>query len=132
IFGAKDFRYWNVDIWGENEEKSSTKFMINSMVGGVSYRMKKIRANEDGFSPTSAVYRPNIDYGLNVRAGVDISTQNSDTFNGRAYLEMAFNAHGGLNRIGFTGEGAFMGDNTPGGLGSSDFDALNDTFKKVS
>jgi hypothetical protein len=131
IFGATDFRYWNVDVWAENDEKSSTKFMINSMVGGVSYRMKKIRGNEAGFSPSSAVYRPNLDYGLSVRAGVDISTQNSDTFSGKAYLEMAFNSHGGLNRIGFTGEGAFMGDKTSGGLDSSDFGALNSTFEKV-
>ncbi|TQO39254.1 hypothetical protein GQ41_3926 [Arenibacter algicola] len=132
IFGVKDFRYWNVDVWAKNDEKSSTKFMINSMVGGISYRMKKIRGNEDGFSPSSAVYRPNAEYGLGVRAGVDISTQNSDTFSGKAYLEMAFNSHGGLNRIGFTGEGAFMGDNTSGGLDSSDFGALNKTFEKVN
>jgi len=131
IFGAKDFRYWNVDVWAKNDDQSSTKFLINSMVGGVSYRMKKIRGNETGFSPSSAVYRPNLDYGLSVRAGVDISTQNSDTFSGKAYLEMAFNSHGGLNRIGFTGEGAFMGDNTTGGLVSSDFGALNSTFEKV-
>ncbi|MBC8766598.1 hypothetical protein H4O18_01205 [Arenibacter sp. BSSL-BM3] len=132
IFGVKDFRYWNVDVWAKNDEKSSTKFMINSMVGGISYRMKKIRGNEDGFSPSSAVYRPNLDYGLSVRAGVDISTQNSDTFSGKAYLDMAFNSHGGLNRIGFTGEGAFMGDKTSGGLDSSDFGALNKTFEKVN
>ncbi|MDO6601338.1 hypothetical protein [Arenibacter palladensis] len=132
IFGVKDFRYWNVDVWAKNDEKSSTKFMINSMVGGISYRMKKIRGNEDGFSPSSAVYRPNLDYGLSVRAGVDISTQNSDTFSGKAYLDMAFNSHGGLNRIGFTGEGAFMGDKTSGGLNSSDFGALNKTFEKVN
>ncbi|MCK0147427.1 hypothetical protein MWU78_17360 [Arenibacter sp. F26102] len=132
IFGMKDFRYWNVDVWAKNDEKSSTKFMINSMVGGISYRMKKIRGNEDGFSPSSAVYRPNLDYGLSVRAGVDISTQNSDTFSGKAYLDMAFNSHGGLNRIGFTGEGAFMGDKTSGGLDSSDFGALNKTFEKVN
>ena len=132
IFGVKDFRYWNVDVWAKNDEKSSTKFMINSMVGGISYRMKKIRGNTDGFSPSSAVYRPNAEYGLGVRAGVDISTQNSDTFSGKAYLELAFNSHGGLNRIGFTGEGAFMGDNTSGGLDSSDFGALNKTFEKVN
>ncbi|MCM4150589.1 hypothetical protein DHD05_03210 [Arenibacter sp. N53] len=132
IFGVKDFRYWNVDVWAKNDEKSSTKFIINSMVGGISYRMKKIRGNEDGFSPSSAVYRPNLDYGLSVRAGVDISTQNSDTFSGKAYLDMAFNSHGGLNRIGFTGEGAFMGDKTSGGLDSSDFGALNKTFEKVN
>jgi hypothetical protein len=131
IFGVKDFRYWNVDVWAMNDEKNTTKFMINSMVGGITYRMKRIRGNEDGFSPSSAVYRPNLDYGLGVRAGVGISTQHADTFNGRAFLEIAFNSHGGLNRIGFTGEGAFMGDNTGDGLSSRDFGSLNETFKKV-
>lgn len=132
IFGVKDFRYWNVDVWAKNDEESSSKFMINAMVGGVTYRMKKIRGNTDGFSPSSAVYRPNADYGLGIRAGVDISTQNSDTFSGKAYLEMVFNNHGGLNSVGFTGEGAFMGDNTSGNLNSSDFGALNSTFEKVN
>lgn len=131
IFGTKDFRYWNVDVWAENEEKSTSKFMINSMVGGVSYRMKKIRANEDGFSPSSAVYRPNADYGLSVRAGVAISTQNSDTFRGRAYLEMEFNSNGGINRVGFTGEGAFMGNSSDNGIASSGLDPLNDTYGKM-
>lgn len=132
IFGAKDFRYWNVDVWSQNDDKSDSKFLINSIVGGISYHMKKSRGNGDGFTPSSAVYIPNLDYGLGVRAGVNISTKNADTFSGKAYLEMEFNGHGGLNRVGFTGEGAFMGDNTSGGLDPSDFGALNKTFEKVN
>tara|TARA_R110002050_G_scaffold110892_1_gene223558 strand:- start:56035 stop:61071 length:5037 start_codon:yes stop_codon:yes gene_type:complete len=111
IFGKKDFRYWNVDIWTDKTTGTgATKLPIKSFVGGISYKMKKIRGNGDGFSPSSAVYRPNIDYGLGIRAGVKITTENEGTFAGKAYLEMEFNTHGGLNRIGFMGEGAFMGD----------------------
>ena len=109
IFGNKDFRYWNVDIWTEdNSTPQNNKLLITAFAGGVSYKMKKSRGNSDGFSPSSAVYRPNIDYGLGIRAGVKISTQNTDSFNGKAYLDMEFNPNGGLNRIGFVGEGAVM------------------------
>jgi len=132
IFGNKEFRYWNVDVWTENKGKSNNKFLINSMVGGISYRMKKIRGNENGFSTSSAVYRPNKDYGLNIRAGVGISTQNENTFNGRAFLELTFNKHGGLNRVGFIGEGAFMSSNSTTGSSGLDFGALNKTLEKVN
>ncbi len=132
MFGKKDFRYWFVDIWADTKKGEESKFLINSFVGGVSYKMRKVSGNSDGFTPSSAVYSPDINTGLGIRAGVKISTKNSDTFNGKAYLEMVYNTHGGLNRIGFIGEGAFMGDNTHGGLDSSDFGALNKTLEKVN
>ena len=132
MFGATEFRYWFVDIWSDAKGNGNSKFLINSFVGGVSNKMRKVSGNSGGYDPGSAVYEPDINTGLGIRAGVKISTQNSDTFNGRAYLEMEFNTNGGLNRIGFTGEGAFMGDNTTGGTTSSDFGALNKTLEKVN
>lgn len=134
MFGNKDFRYWFVDVWSDkNEKKSSNKLLINSFVGGVSHKMRKASGNSDGFSPSKAVYKPDINTGLTVRAGVGISTQNKDAFSGRAYLDMEFNTHGGLNRIGFTGEGTFMSDSNSGfasnqkeGMGF-----LEETLKKV-
>ncbi|MCM4166752.1 hypothetical protein KCTC52924_01603 [Arenibacter antarcticus] len=110
MFGNKDFRYWFVDVWSDkNEDKSSGKLLINSFVGGVSHKMRKVSGNSDGFSPSSAVYKPDSNTGLGVRAGIGISAQNKGAFSGRVYLDMEFNTHGGLNRIGFTGEGTFMG-----------------------
>ncbi|MBD0776981.1 hypothetical protein HPE56_04170 [Maribacter sp. ANRC-HE7] len=132
MFGKTDFRYWFVDIWSDTKKGEESKFLINSFVGGVSYKMRKTRGNSDGFTPSSAVYTPDNTVGLGLRAGVKISTKNSDTFNGKAYLEMVYNTHGGLNRIGFIGEGAFMGDNTTGSSTTSDFGALNKTLEKVN
>ena len=132
MFGKTEFRYWFVDIWSDAKGNGNSKLLINSFVGGVSNKMRKVSGNSGGYDPGSAVYEPDGKTGLGVRAGVKISTQNSDTFSGRAYLEMEFNNHGGLNRIGFTGEGAFMGDNTTGTSTASDFGALNDTFKKIN
>ncbi|WP_282053710.1 hypothetical protein [Maribacter luteus] len=132
MFGKTDFRYWFVDIWSDTKKGQESKFLINSFVGGVSYKMRKTGGNSDGFTPSKAVYTPDNTIGLGLRAGVKISTKNSDTFNGKAYLEMVYNAHGGLNRIGFIGEGAFMGDNTTGSSTTSDFGALNKTLEKVN
>ena len=131
IFGAKDFRYWFVDIWSKSKGNGSSKLLINSFAGGVSYRMRKVSGglSLDG---SKALYKPDKNTALGVRAGVEISTQNSDSFNGKAYLEMEFNNHGGLNRIGFMGEGAMMGDNTTGSLDEHGFGALEKTFDKVN
>ncbi|QFZ54940.1 hypothetical protein FEZ18_09080 [Oceanihabitans sp. IOP_32] len=109
MFGKKDFRYWFVDIWSEKTEKTGdTKLPIKSFVGGVSNRMRKVSGNTTGFDLKTAKYHPSENTGLGVRAGVKIETNNSGTFSGKAYLEMEFNTNGGLNRIGFIGEGAFM------------------------
>tara|TARA_R110000868_G_scaffold271087_1_gene530586 strand:+ start:8645 stop:13639 length:4995 start_codon:yes stop_codon:yes gene_type:complete len=110
MFGNKDFRYWFVDIWSETKEGSKSKFLISAFVGGISSRMKKTSGNSNGWNPASAVYVPDNNYGLGIRAGVIIGTENSTTFRAKAYLEMEYNNHGGLNRIGFMGEGALMAD----------------------
>ncbi|MEJ1222646.1 hypothetical protein [Sediminicola sp. 1XM1-17] len=131
IFGKKEFRYWNVDIWTENNSASSnSKLLITSLVGGVSYKMKKLWGNKDGFTPSSAVYRPNEAYGLGLRAGVKIGTPNPDAFNGKAYLEMEFNTHGGLNRIGFTGEGAMMASESNDG--TKELEELSKLEEKIN
>ncbi len=117
MFGSKDFRYWFVDIWTErNNNPGKSKLLINSFVGGLSNRMKKVSGNSSGFTPSDAVYEPDENTGLGLRAGVAIGTKNADAFSGKAYLEMEFNTRGGLNRIGFMGEGAFMSKGKKGAL----------------
>ena len=133
MFGKKDFRYWYIDVWSDkNEDKTSDKLLIDSFVGGVSHRMRKVSGNTDGFNPSKAVYEPDSDIGLSLRAGVGVSTQNKSAFNGKAYLDMEFNNNGGLNRIGFTGEGTFMNDNDGGfASGAQDMASLESTLTKV-
>ncbi|MDO6515856.1 hypothetical protein [Zobellia uliginosa] len=115
IFGNKDFRYWTVDIATNSiQNEGTTKLPIKAFVGGLSYKMQKVSGNSSGFEPGTAVYKPDANTGLGVRAGVKITTENADAFSCKAYLEMEFNAHGGLNRIGFMGEGAIMGKDESG------------------
>ncbi|OQD43425.1 hypothetical protein BUL40_06230 [Croceivirga radicis] len=132
IFGSNEFRYWSVDIWTTSNEKtqSNNKLLIDSFVGGISNRMRKVSQN-NGFNPEDSVYEPDINTGLGIRAGVQINSQNSGTFSGKAYLDMEFNVHGGLNRIGFIGEGAFMGDSNYV-QETADPAALAETFKVVN
>tara|TARA_R110000796_G_scaffold250788_2_gene380589 strand:- start:98494 stop:103422 length:4929 start_codon:yes stop_codon:yes gene_type:complete len=108
MFGKKEFRYWFVDIWSETKKGTKNKFLISAFVGGISSKMKKTSGNSSGWNPGSTVYIPDENTGLGIRAGVEIGTENSSTFRAKAYLEMEYNNHGGLNRIGFMGEGALM------------------------
>ena len=110
IFGRTDFRYWSVDIATNSiQNEGATKLPIKAFVGGISNRMRKVSGNSSGFDPGSAIYEPDANTGLGVRAGVKITTENADAFACKAYLEMEYNVNGGLNRMGFMGEGAIMG-----------------------
>lgn len=96
IFGYKDFRYWTVDIASNSTQNDGTsKLPIKAFVGGLSYKMRKVSGNSSGFEPGTAVYEPDGNTGLGVRAGVKITTENADAFSCKAYLEMEFNNHGG-------------------------------------
>lgn len=132
MFGKKDFRYWFVDIWtDETTGTGDTKLPIKSFVGGISNKMRKTSGNSSGFEPGTAVYTPDADTGLGIRAGVKVTTENESTFAAKAYLEMEFNTHGGLNRIGFMGEGAFMGDDK--GFETKNTNAeVGKTFEKIN
>ena len=111
IFGRTDFRYWSVDVWTDNVQGNGTsKLPLKAFVGGISNRMRKASGNSSGFEPGTAIYVPDANTGLGIRAGVVIQTQNAGSFSCKAYLEMEYNNYGGLNRIGFMGEGAIMGD----------------------
>jgi hypothetical protein len=112
MFGSKDFRYWFVDIWSTENEGSSGKLLINSFAGGVSSHMKRSSATTADFNPSKTVYVPDADTGLGLRAGVGIGSTNGNAFNAKVFLEMEFNTNGGLNRIGFTGQGAMMSDDS--------------------
>ncbi|MCX2680548.1 hypothetical protein OOZ15_11400 [Galbibacter sp. EGI 63066] len=138
MFGATDFRYWFVDVWTDSNKGGGGKFLIKSFLGGLSNRMRREIGAGGNFTPSEAVYYPDENYGLGLRAGVEIGTPNGSTFSGKAFLEMQFNNHGGLNRIGFTGEGSFMSGASGGGSdsggegGPAGFGGLEKTLKKVN
>ena len=124
IFGKTEFRYWSVDVWTDKVEgNGASKLPLKAFVGGISNRMKKVSGNTSGFEPGTAVYEPNANTGLGIRAGVNIQTENAGSFSCKAYLEMEYNVHGGLNRIGFMGEGAVMGDGSSSSLAETGEDS---------
>ncbi len=101
------FRYWFVDAWQNKTDGGDGKFLIDAFMGGLSNHMRRTDKNSI-WTPTGSTYVPDYEIGLGVRAGVSIGVQRKTTFRGKAVLEMVYNNNGGLNRIGFSGEGAFM------------------------
>jgi hypothetical protein len=133
MFGAKDFRYWFVDVWSDSVEKEvNSNLPLQSFVGGASYHMRKVSGNSNGFTPSNAVYEPDAKIGLGLKAGVRISAKNEEAFTGKAFLEMVYNTHGGLNRIGFIGQGSFMGKSKGITQGAAEMGALKGVMDKVN
>ena len=101
------FRYWFFDAWQEKTDGGDGKLLLSSFMGGISNHMRRTDENSE-WTPTASTYTPDYELGLGLRAGVSIGVAKKTTFRGRAVLEMVFNRIGGLNRLGFVGEGAFM------------------------
>lgn len=108
IFGSTTFRYWYVDAMVDNLNIPAGAITFKGFGGGAFYRMKK-----DGFSNRFAAsgsnYVPDSDSGLGVKAMIKFAgTATADAFWGGAGFEIAFNSHGGINRISLYGEGHVM------------------------
>jgi hypothetical protein len=120
LFANKDFRFWFADFQINNNSSGSSKFKIERIEGGLSYRMKRTDGNM-AWAYNSAVYQPSISAGLGLRAGAKATFGSGTTFKAKVFVELEFNSSGGLNRLYFLGEGAMMaGDSdTQGTLSSS-------------
>ena len=108
IFGSTTFRYWYVDAMVDNLNIPAGAITFKGFGGGAFYRMKK-----DGFSNRFAAsgsnYVPDAESGLGVKAMIKFAgTATADAFWGGAGFEIAFNNHGGINRISIYGEGHVM------------------------
>jgi len=108
IFGCKGFRYWYVDAMVDNLNIPAGAITFKGFGGGAYYKMRK-----DGFSSSFVAsgsnYVPDIDSGLGVKAMIKFAgTATADAFWGGAGFEIAFNTHGGINRISLYGEGHVM------------------------
>lgn len=108
IFGSTSFRYWYVDAMVDNLNIPAGAITFKGFGGGAYYKMKK-----DGFSnsfvASGSNYVPDIDSGLGVKAMLKFAgTATADAFWGGAGFEIAFNTHGGINRISIYGEGHVM------------------------
>jgi len=108
IFGSIDFRYWYVDAMVDGLNIPAGAITFKGFGGGAYYHMKK-----DGFSNRFAAsgsnYVPDIESGLGVKAMIKFAgTATADAFWGGCGFEIAFNSHGGINRISIYGEGHVM------------------------
>ncbi|MCX2682193.1 hypothetical protein OOZ15_19790, partial [Galbibacter sp. EGI 63066] len=119
-FGKKDFRYWYVDAYADLSQSAVKVYIgpaiVNGFGGGAYYRMSRRSPSSmpvyDGDAvvlspqaPSGLDYIPDGEAGLGFRAMVGFALANEKAFNGKVGFEMAFNRHGGLNRVLFFGEG---------------------------
>lgn len=118
-FGKTDFRYWYVDAYVDLSD-SPTKIyigpaIVNGFGGGAYYHMRKAsnppmeiyngKKVTTPKPPSGLDYFPDGESGLGFRAMIGFALANEKAFNGKVGFEMAFNNHGGLNRVLFFGEG---------------------------
>jgi len=89
--------------------------IVNGFGGGAYYHMSKasspplqlyngVKVLTPG-PPSGVDYFPDGEAGLGFRAMIGFALANEKAFNGKVGFEMAFNKHGGLNRVLFFGEG---------------------------
>ncbi len=129
-FGKTDVRYWYVDAYADlsamTAKPSIGPVQINGFGGGAYYHMKKTsnppklvyqgELDDKGQPlpvktpkpPSGMDYAPDANSGLGFRAMLGFALANEGAFNGKIGFEMAFNTHGGLNRIFFFGEAHLM------------------------
>jgi hypothetical protein len=104
MFGATTFRYWFV-AGGATVPgiPIAGPLKINYMYAAL-YRHMKAK-NVAGL----VVYEPNESMGTGFKAVVGLEAVSKKTFEGSAGFEMAFNKNGGINSLGFYGEGVLAG-----------------------
>ncbi|GFD75217.1 hypothetical protein KUL113_46370 [Tenacibaculum sp. KUL113] len=129
-FGKTDVRYWYVDAYADLSSLKTKPMIgpveINGFGGGAYYHMKKTsnppklvyqgeldhKGNpvpvKTPKPPSGMDYAPDANSGLGFRAMLGFALANEGAFNGKVGFEMAFNTHGGLNRIFFFGEAHIM------------------------
>ncbi|MGG8495160.1 hypothetical protein ACQY1Q_01980 [Tenacibaculum sp. TC6] len=121
-FGKTEVRYWYVDAYadlsGLTTKPKIGPVEINGFGGGAYYHMTK-KTNPPQLvyegtpvktpgPPSGMDYAPDKNSGLGFRAMLGFALGNEKAFNGKVGFEMAFNTHGGLNRILFFGEAHIM------------------------
>nr|WP_299172732.1 hypothetical protein [uncultured Allomuricauda sp.] len=107
-FGKKGFRYWFVDAYADLSQMQPPIMIgpaeLGGFGGGAYYRMTKKPGAYSALVPSGQSYIPDANSGLGFRALLGFALTNEKAFNGKVGFEMAFNRHGGLNRILFFGE----------------------------
>ncbi|OXG06551.1 hypothetical protein BC749_102463 [Flavobacterium araucananum] len=109
IFGKMTtFRYWYVDAMVDGLNIPCSAFVIKGFGGGAYYNMKK-QGFSSTFTASGVQYVPDEASSLGIKAMIHFANAASpNAFWGGAGFEIAFNDHGGINRISIYGEGHVM------------------------
>lgn len=109
IFGKMStFRYWYVDAMVDGLNIPCSAFVIKGFGGGAYYNMKK-QGFSSTFTASGVQYVPDEASSLGIKAMIHFANAASpNAFWGGAGFEIAFNDHGGINRISIYGEGHVM------------------------
>ena len=108
--------YWYVDASAEFTPYIPCAGYVNigGFAGGASYGMKRTAGN--AMSSDAYDYVPDKTYGLGFKAGVTLVIPSREVASLKLMLEMQFNQYGGINRIGFYGQGKFLDKSSLSGL----------------
>lgn len=108
--------YWYVDASAEFAPPIPCAGYVNigGFAGGASYGMKRTAGN--AMSSDAYDYVPDRTYGLGFKAGVTLVIPSKEVASLKLMLEMQFNQYGGINRIGFYGQGKFLDKSSLSGL----------------
>ncbi|UOB17066.1 hypothetical protein [Abyssalbus ytuae] len=123
IFGKTEgYRYWFVDGYGRPKKSGNSNFTIYDIGGGMYHNMRKAGVDERSHSMSGIYYMPDnrVKFGFKALAAFEV--KKSSTFTGLVAIEMSFNRHGGVNRLGFYGAAALMN----GSGGSNPFGEVDD------
>ena len=129
IFGCKDFRYWFVDgsvSFGEGIPVFPP-VNLNGFGGGAYYHMRPAGGGHG--TPTGTSYVPDNNWGFGLKAAVLMNIGQDGVVDAEASFEVAFNASGGINFIGFFGMAKILAK-IPGVNNKIDF--VNKKYKEIA
>lgn len=121
-FGSKEtYRYWHLDAYVPSTIPLGPVVTINGLMGGASYHMKRVQPFAPDFTKleadqmnankpqnTNSHFVPDEHTGMSFQAGITLVVTNDAACNADALFEIAFNPHGGLKFIQFTGSAFFF------------------------
>ncbi|MBS3915139.1 MAG: hypothetical protein KG003_11600 [Bacteroidetes bacterium] len=122
IFGkVNEFRYWYFDAglqWGSPGLPVLPGMLAKGFSGGAWHRLKtwdgktKLEHPEYGLTGSGAVYIPDPNSGLGLKAGIVVGGANEKSYQANLVFEIQFNASTSISKILFYGDVEIMPENT--------------------
>lgn len=147
------YRYWHLDAYVPTNIFLGPVVIIKGLQGGASYHMTRVQPFKPDFTkidpskmvengPTNeSTFVPDEKTGMAFMAGITLVVSNDAAVNADALFEVAFNPHGGLRYVQFTGSAFFFtptsqrgrvqGDKVPSAPVFADLNMIYDNDNKV-